>query len=153
MCRMRRCITAATATLLLVSSSIAIAQGTSADSAEIRAVHEARVAAILRGDFDHLERLLSDDFVVTFGDGAVRGKSEYIADQSSGRIIMTAATHDQERFRVYGDAAVVTGRSALTLRMNDKEQPLVIRYTHVYIKQDDRWRMVAQHSSTIPNKR
>src|SRR5947209_353698 len=130
-------------------SLAARAQGGSADIADIKAVHEARLAAILRGDFDYLDRLLSDDFLVTFPNGTVGGKAEYIEGQRSGRIVMTASTHDQERFKVYGDAAVITGRSTLTLQVNGREQPIVIRYTHVYAKQDGRWRMVVQHSTPI----
>ena len=129
---------------------VASAQGGGADTAEIKAVHEARLTAILKGDFDHLDRLLSDDFIVTFPNGTIGGKAEYIGGQRSGRIVMTASTHDEERFKIYGDAAVITGRSTLTLQSNGKEQPLVIRYTHVYLKQGGQWRMVVQHSTPIP---
>ena len=135
--------------MVLFFPLVAAAQGGSADIADIKALHEARLAAILKGDFDYLDRLLSDDFVVTFPNGTVGGKAEYLGGQRSGKIVMTASTHDQERFKIYGDAAVITGRSTLTLQVNGKEQPLVIRYTHTYAKQDGQWRMVVQHSTPI----
>lgn len=48
---------------------------------------------------------------------------------------MTSATHDDERIKVYGDAAIVTGRTTGELLVEGKEQPPFIRYTHVYVKQ------------------
>src|SRR5436853_2821881 len=97
--------------MVLFLPLVAAAQGGSAgDIADIKALHEERLAAIWKGDYDYLDRLLSDDLIVTFPNGTVGGKAEYIGGQRSGQIVMTASTHDEERFKIYGDAAVITGR-------------------------------------------
>jgi ketosteroid isomerase-like protein len=142
--------TVTTFLLLILWSLPAPGQTLPANSADIVEAHHARLAAILRGDFDTLEKMLADDFIVTFPNGTVGGKADYIGGQRSGRILLTSATHEDERVKVYGDAAVITGRSAGTLLVNGKEQPLLIRYTHVYIRRDGQWLMVAQHSTPIP---
>ena len=142
--------TALAAAALLIASCQSPGEVASGGDAEIRAIHQARLAAILNSDFNTLENILADDFVVTFPNGTVGNKASYLGGQRSGRLLMTSATHDDERIRVYGDAAIITGRTTGKLLVEGKEQPLLIRYTHVYVKQSGKWRMMAQHTSPIP---
>jgi hypothetical protein len=118
-------------------------------AAEVGRVDHARLAAILKGDFDAVEKVLVDDFLVTFDNGAMANKAEYMDRQRSGQFCLTSAVHDDERVRIYGEAAVITGRSTGKLTVDGKEQESQVRYTHVYVKQQGQWRMVAMQVSAI----
>jgi ketosteroid isomerase-like protein len=50
-------------------------------------------------------------------------------------------------FRVYGDAAVVTGRLQRTRSMNGQEMSDDWRFTKTYVQQAGQWRVVASHAS------
>jgi ketosteroid isomerase-like protein len=139
----------AAATALLVASCQSPGKLAAESDAEIRTIHQARLAAIVDKDFNTLEGFLADDFIVTFPNGTVGTKATYLGGQRAGRLLMTSATHDDERIKVYGDAAIITGRTTGKLLVEGKEQPLLIRYTHVYVKQGGQWRMVAQHTTPI----
>ena len=118
-------------------------------AAEVERVDHARLDAILKGDFDAVEKFLADDVIRTFSNGAVANKAEYLDRQRSGQRRLTSSVHDDVRVRVYGDAAVITGRSTGKLMVDGKEQALLVRYTHVYVKQHGQWRMVALHAGPV----
>jgi ketosteroid isomerase-like protein len=51
------------------------------------------------------------------------------------------------QIRVYGDAAVVSGHLRRTRSMNGKELSDDWRFTKVYIREAQRWRVVSSHAS------
>jgi ketosteroid isomerase-like protein len=67
--------------------------------------------------------------------------------ESGGRHVSIQAPRKYPAGRC--DAAIITGRTTGKLLVEGKEQPLLIRYTHVYVKQGGQWRMVAQHTTPI----
>jgi ketosteroid isomerase-like protein len=58
-------------------------------------------------------------------------------------------TVDELSIRLFGDTAVVTGRSVLELRA---EKPITVRlrFTDVFVRRDSVWKAVASHASSIP---
>jgi hypothetical protein len=57
-------------------------------------------------------------------------------------------TRADERYRVYGDAAVVTYRpTRLTA-----DTPHVFRSTDTFIRRDGRWQLVARHITEVPRQ-
>ena len=59
---------------------------------------------------------------------------------------------NEVKVRVYGDAAVVTFRDTIILRVEGKETTYLKRYTDTWIRRDGCWKCVAEHSSEIPQK-
>ena len=54
--------------------------------------------------------------------------------------------------RFYGDTAVVTGRYQISGRYKDRDVTGPQRYTNTYVKQQGRWRLVAQDVHAVPPK-
>ena len=52
------------------------------------------------------------------------------------------------RVRIYRDAAVVTGRAKRGFKYRGQEVNQERRYTHVYVKRQGQWRIVAQQISS-----
>src|SRR5437867_4308515 len=50
--------------------------------------------------------------------------------------------------RVYGNAAVETGRSTMNGQDKGRTVPRDTRFTRVWVKQQGRWRLVANHYSS-----
>jgi ketosteroid isomerase-like protein len=68
--------------------------------------------AVVKLDFASLERVLADDFTWTGTDGNVVTKAQLVASLTSGEGgAVVSAVIDEIKVRIYGDAAVVLGRS------------------------------------------
>lgn len=107
--------------------------------------------AILRRDAA-FDRLMSDDFFYTSSDGEVVTKAQEITNVKSGDTKYESAQSHDVQVRVYGDAAVVTGRWASKGTRKGKAFDENERYTTVYAKRGGRWQLVADHTSRIAQK-
>jgi len=123
----------------------------SADSAELLRLESVWNNAHLRGDTVALSNLWAEDLVVTVPEMPVMTKADLLQFWRSGRSIITKYETSELRVRVYGDAAVVTGRLRRERNFNGRLLPDDWRFTKVYVRRGNRWQVVAyQASVTAP---
>ena len=103
-------------------------------------------------DLAFLDRILAEDYLYTDFDGNVFTKAQNLASLKSGEDVVTSAVNDEIKVRVYGDAAVVTGRWTGKETIKGRDVSGQARWTDTFIKRDGRWQCVATHSSKIPQK-
>ena len=99
------------------------------------------------GDADALENLWADDLEIAAPHIPVLMKSDAVKYARSGRMKFLLYHTSEIRVRVYGDAAVVTGRLERKRSMNGQEIADDWRFTKVYVRQMGRWRVVSLHAS------
>jgi len=117
----------------------------------IRRLDDDRIQAQIHADAEALKRIYADDFIGVGPSGTVRTKPQVIADFTSGDLKFGSITTNDVQVRVYGNAAVETGRSSMNGQDKGKTVPRDTRFTRVWIKQNGRWRLVANHySSEMP---
>ena len=114
----------------------------------IRKLDNERIQAQIHADAAALERIYADDFIGVGPSGTVRTKPQVIADFTSGDLKFRSITTDDVRVRVYGTAAVETGRSTMDGQDKGKAVPHDTRFTRVWTKQQGHWRLVANHYSS-----
>ena len=120
---------------------------------QIMALNQEWADAIVRGDVAALDRLFADDMIVTSGSGEVRNKAQEMDDLRPNADIKTYFFKtDDVRVRVYKDAAVVTGLASWRIRYQGRDIDHQRRYTSVYVKQQGRWRIVAQQLTRLPQQ-
>jgi ketosteroid isomerase-like protein len=112
----------------------------------IRKLDNERIQAQIHADAAALKRIHADDFVGVGPSGTVRTKPQVISDFSDLRF--RSITTDDVRVRVYGNAAVETGRSTMDGQDKGKAVPHDTRFTRVWVKQHGSWRLVANHYSS-----
>jgi ketosteroid isomerase-like protein len=105
----------------------------------------------LRGDARGLDTLLEDDWLLTHSDGRTQDKRDYLEELQRGTAggrVNTAITNQDVRVRIYGAAAVITGTSVQS-GVGADGAPFTgrFRFTRVWVRHGDGWRMVASHSS------
>jgi ketosteroid isomerase-like protein len=105
--------------------------------------------AQLNGDADALNRLWSEDLVVTVPNMPVMDKSEALDLVRSGKMKFQSYRTSDIRIRVYGDAAVVTGQLERSRSGNRGEFEEDWRFTKVYVRQSGKWKVVAWHGSPV----
>src|SRR5438105_7104618 len=115
----------------------------------IRKVDNERIQAQIHADAAALDRIYADDFIGVGPSGTVRTKPQVISDFTSGNLKFQSITTDDVQVRVYGDTAVETGRSTMNGQDKGKAVPRDNRFTRVWVKQQGRWRLVANHYSLL----
>src|SRR5262249_45096958 len=116
----------------------------------VRQLDNDRTQAILKSDTLFIERVYADDYVVIGANGTVRNKAQVVADFKSGALKVESIKDDELKVRVYGDTAILTGRS--TGKTIDKGQGISGQslFTRVYVKRNGQWQLVTNHISRIP---
>jgi len=144
------------AALVLTAVPIALGQQQSARREQrgsveqaIRQVDNERIQAQIHADAAALNRIYADDFIGVGPSGTVRTKPQVISDFTSGNLKFQSITTDDVQVRVYGNTAVETGRSTMNGQDKGKAVPRDNRFTRVWVKQQGRWRLVANHYSLL----
>jgi len=119
----------------------------------IRQLDQERIQAQIDADRAALDRLYAEDFIGIGPSGTVRTKPQVLSDFTSGDLKFQSITTDGVQVRVYGNAAVETGRSTMIGQDKGKVVPRDNRFTRVWIKQQGRWRLVANHYSLLISPR
>ena len=115
----------------------------------IRRIDEERIQAQIHADAAALKRIYADDFIGIGPSGTVRMKPQVLADFTSHDLNFQSITTDDVRIRVYGNTAVETGRTTTVGQDKGKVVPRDNRFTRVWVRRQGRWRLVANHYSTL----
>jgi ketosteroid isomerase-like protein len=110
---------------------------------ELVAVENAWADAAVKADGAAIGRIYADEYLFTDEDGFVWNKSQDIANVTSGTYKPVSYKLEDMRVRIYGDAAVVTGRNVLQASFKGKDISGPYRFTDVFVKRDGRWQCVA----------
>jgi hypothetical protein len=100
-----------------------------------------------RGDADALEKLWADDMEVAVPKMPVMTKADVLKFARSGRMKFLSYKTSDVRFRVYDNAAAVTGRLQRMRSMNRQEISDDWRFTKMYVRDGGQWRVVSFHAS------
>jgi len=102
-------------------------------------------------DYRYFDRIEGEDFIFTDSAGTVSDKKQDMAGEKDCHKTEGTYDVDDAEVRIYGQAAVVTGRVTTTIK--NKQGETVTRrsrFTDVFVWRDRRWQLVAGHSSRIP---
>ena len=109
-------------------------------------------AALVRQDAAVLDRLWSNDLVFTFPNGKVFNKAQRLAGQkpaAQGSQSESENSNDEVKVYLYGNTAVVTVLSTWSGKENNQAYSSQFQATHVWVKQQGRWQLVAAHVSPL----
>ena len=143
------------AVMALTATSIALGREQSASRDQRSSVEQAirqldneRIQAQIGADAVALDRIYADDFIGVGPSGTVRTKAQVISDFTAGELKFQSITTDDVQVRVYENTAVETGRSTMIGQDKGQTVPRDTRFTRVWVKQQGRWRLVANHYSS-----
>ena len=115
----------------------------------IRQQDEQRIHAQIAADAIALRRIYADDFLGIGPTGVMRNKEQVIADFTSHDLTYQSITTADVLVRIYGNAAVETGRSTMIGVDKGKVVPHENRFTRVWVVKEGRWQLVANHYSPM----
>ena len=107
-------------------------------------------AALIRADVKGLDSILGEDFLlIDVMTGSEITKSALLAVVGSGQLKFDAIEQLESRLRMYGETAVVTGRTQMSRRFDERPFTASSRYTHVYVKGQSQWQLVSAQGTQI----
>jgi ketosteroid isomerase-like protein len=145
-------VVAAAFSLVAVSAVPARGQGASAGPSvedQIKKMEKDRAAAVVKGDVATLEGLTSDDYILINANGQVSDKATTMNNIKTGNIKLTANEVSDLKVRIYGNTAVVTGKSDAKGTIGGRELKGPVMFTRVYVKKGGKWQSVAFQQTPI----
>jgi ketosteroid isomerase-like protein len=115
----------------------------------LHACESALRQAQLTSDVRELDRLIDDDLVFTGPNGLIYGKEDDLDAHRNGTIRITRLEPSEERIQNFGDIAVVSVRMEMSGTFEGRPFSGPSRYTRVWRRHGDSWRIVAGHVSAI----
>lgn len=145
--------------LALSAPCVAIAQAqqapavSPADEASLRSVEDQERGAVLNRDIDALKRIWSEQLIVNApGNQVSPNRDVPLGLMQKGLIDYSLFERSIEAMRVDGDTAFVMG--AETIKPTGKSpmagQTVRRRFTHVWKRHGETWRLVARHANILP---
>lgn len=136
--------------LMLVLAHTAIARSNSVD--DVLAYERATCAAYQRNDAAAIDSLVADDYVLTESSGALTTKADDIRDAKGGAVSFTAFRNEDMQVKMYGNTAIVRGKTIVQgTALDGSKVDVIVQFTDTVVKIDGRWRLVAGHVSRLKN--
>jgi ketosteroid isomerase-like protein len=141
--------------LLVLPITPAWAQATSEPKAgnaeaQVKALVDELVRAILKGDTSFYEKYYADNAVSVHGTGVVYTKAKEIDELKSGALKYESYTLRDETIHVNGNTAVVvtlvSGKGVLESKPFNQD----FRTSYVWVKQQGNWKLVLRQVTRIP---
>jgi ketosteroid isomerase-like protein len=138
-----------TAALFLLAISNAH-HDTTQSSQDLADIQQRLAEAWVASDRAGIERIIAPDWTVTGTDGRVSTRGDVLRDVFETKIHRISTVEiDDVGVRVFGDAAVVTGRTHGRGEYANVPYDVTIRFTDVFVRRDSRWQAVASHASLL----
>jgi len=107
-------------------------------------------ATLISGDVPALQRILTKDFIlIDVMSGSAITKAEFLALMDSGQLQFESIVPADNRVRIYESTAIITGRTQMSGRMGNAPFSASSRYTHVYVMQENEWRLATAQGTPI----
>ena len=117
---------------------------------EVLATHQDLFyAALLNSDWDALSDLYAEDYTLVRSDGTELRKEEVLSDLQSGGLRFKSIELREERVRLCGSMALLTGESTTVSERNSLESRSHFRLIAVYTKSDSRLHLLHFQSTDV----
>lgn len=158
---MRRPFTLSSLLVVLLLSSLSVAearrQAVSKAEEEVRKVEREWLDAYEKFDADAMDRIVAEDFTITFPNSQVQRKPQLMAQTRAQRSAapppVTRIRTEQVESRAYGDTVILMGVVISEYERDGKTTTMRFRYTDTYVRHDGRWQVVASHLSNVAEKK
>ena len=117
----------------------------------IHALEQRFNTGLLEKNEEVIGALLADDLVHIGFEGQFAGKAEYMSFFKGGAWRYLKYEPSNVAVKVFGDAAVVTGRVDRIIMINDRETRGAFAFTHVWSRKNDQWLLSSSHVTTVPS--
>ncbi len=105
---------------------------------------------LIEKNYDSLKTLLDDKTQYIHSTGWIQSKNEVLDDLKSGKLTYKSVIVKEANARGYGTTSIVTGLATIEGVTDSKPFSLDLRYTEVYVKSGNHWKLVSRHANKMP---
>lgn len=124
--------------------------GDAEDRRDILAVEAALCRAFEDADAQTLERHLDPGFTLIDSRGVITDRAANLAEVASREPRYRVFRNQDQRIRLHGDAAIVTGVTHIEGEAQGQAFTADFRFTDTWIRHPDGWKLAASHASRLP---
>jgi ketosteroid isomerase-like protein len=106
--------------------------------------------AIVRKDRGAIEDNMAKDFRQIDGSGSIETKASFVDGVMEPGLVIDPYTVEDFEVRIYGDIALLSGRTRMTGNYEGKAFNSHYRYIDIYARRDGQWRIISVQISKIP---
>ena len=135
----------------LVLALTVIAGQATADAAvtgELKQIEQQLASSWKNGDCDRWGAIIAPEWSVIHITGTIITKDEALQMCRQPQVRIETFNVDELTVRVFGDAAVVTGRTLVTTSGSNAGS-VTLRFTDVFIRRGRRWQIVASQATRL----
>ena len=129
---------------------LAADSGRDADVAALRKISDAWDAAIIRKDERAIAGNMAEDFRQIDGHGNIETKKSFVAGIVDPKLTIDPYTVADFEVRLYGDTALLSGRTHMTGMYDGKPFESNYRYIDIYVRRGGAWKIVSVQITRIP---
>lgn len=118
----------------------------------VTAANAAKDRAMIAREGQALAGFYTEDYQVIDSRASIHDKKDQVDFMTNSVELLKADSDEVKVGMLAPDAALVTGRLTGRYRMDGKESDFVERYTGVWVKQGQRWRVQHEHGSMLPEQ-
>lgn len=141
------------AAAVATTAGTAPARDTAQDEREILRVEATLCRAFENGDADALRRHLDESFTLIDSKGTVTDFRQNVAEVARRDPVYEVFRNHDQKIRLYGDAAIVTGITSIKGRSGTTAFAGEFRFTDTWVRVDGGWKLAASHASRLPAER
>ena len=117
----------------------------------VKAANGAKDKAMIARDPVQLADFYTDDYLLIDQEAKTHDKRDQVQFMTQNVELLTGVSDDVKVTMLSPDTALVTGRMRGRYRMAGKESDFVERYTGIWLRQGQEWRVKHEHGSTAPD--
>ena len=136
--------------LLAMIPVMAAAEPPARDVAELTRLSDAWDKAIVRKDEQAVADNMAEDFRQIDGYGNLETKKSFVAGIVDPKLTIDPYTVEDFEVRLYGDTALLSGRTHMTGRYDGKVFETNYRYIDIYVRRNGTWKIVSVQITRIP---
>ena len=138
------------AAVMSLLAAFAIAAGHDAEVAELTKLSNAWDVAIVTKKEQAIADNMADDFRIIDGYGNVDGKAAFVRDVMDAKLVIDPYTVEDFEVRLYGDVALLSGRTLMTGKHDGKPFTSNYRYIDIYVKRGGTWKIASVQITRYP---
>jgi ketosteroid isomerase-like protein len=133
-------------------SGVAFAADHAADVATLKQLSDAWDAAIVRKDEKAIADNMAEDFRQIDGSANYETKQSFVAGIVDPKLTIDPYAVEDFEVRIFGDTALLYGRSSMTGKFDGKPFVSNYRYIDIYVRRGGQWKIVSVQITRIPPK-
>lgn len=135
---------------LLVACTSSPGTGSADDVGVLTRQADAWDRAIVRKDAAAIAANMAEDFRQIGGSGEIETKASFVADLVDPELRIEPYTVEDFEIRLYGDTALLSGRTRMTGSYKGKAFVSQYRYIDIYVRRSGAWKIVSVQITRLP---